>query len=208
MAESPATEAPSTDAPVEDAPAVTDTPTVETAPDSPVDVTSTEIPSDTTVTDTPAETPPMDTAPVDTISPDITEDNVTEPSVATPSQDSIDSIDGDETVTTSDDNLTDQILQDLEKQTKAQKPVQQKTEYVSPPDYEFRGRALVYNCTGKHWACVDGPSYKACEDNSSSVKYLNKKTECHPVNIYESNRGCEIMQNRMVSSTAKTDFCN
>lgn len=134
--------------------------------------------------------------------------DVAEPSMTAPSQDSVDSIDGDQSVTTSDENLTDQILQDLEKQAKTNKPAQQKTQYVAPPDYEYRGRALVYNCVGKHWACVDGPSYKTCEDNSSSVQYLKKKTECHPFNIYETVRGCEIMQNRMVSSTAKTNFCN
>ena len=106
-----------------------------------------------------------------------------------------------------DENLTDKILQDLEKQvqTTEKKPVIK--EYVAPPDYEYSGRGLVYNCTGKHWACVDGPSYLTCEDNSSSLKFLKKKAECYPFNVYESTKGCESMQNRMVSSGAKTDFC-
>lgn len=106
-----------------------------------------------------------------------------------------------------DENLTDQILQDLEKQSKDKPAAEPVTEYVAPPDYEYRGRGLVYNCVGKHWACVDGPSYKTCEDNAASVQYLKKKVECHPFNVYETVRGCESMQNRMVSSSAKTTFC-
>jgi len=83
----------------------------------------------------------------------------------------------------------------------------QVTTYTNPPDYEYRGRGLVYNCAGKHWACVDGASYKTCEDNFSSTTYLKKNIECYPFNVYESVRGCESMQNRVVSSNAKTDFC-
>lgn len=109
----------------------------------------------------------------------------------------------------STDDLTEQILTGLEKEVnKDQKKAPAKTEYVAPPDYEYQGRGLVYNCTGKHWACVDGPSYKACEDNASSNEFLKKKPECHPFNIYESPRGCASIQNRMVSSNAKTAFCN
>lgn len=106
-----------------------------------------------------------------------------------------------------DSNLTDQILQDLEKQAKNDQQDDVK-EYTPPPDYDYRGRGLVYNCQGKHWACIDGPSYKKCEDNSSSVNYLKRPVECYPFNVYETVKGCEGMQYRMVSSSAKTNFCN
>jgi hypothetical protein len=119
-----------------------------------------------------------------------------------------DSITGDTSDASSED-LTEQILTGLEKEVnKNQNTTTKKTEYVAPPDYEYQGRGLVYNCSGKHWACVDGPSYKACEENASSNEFLKKKTECHPFNIYESPRGCASIQNRMVSSNAKTSFCN
>jgi hypothetical protein len=108
----------------------------------------------------------------------------------------------------SDDNMTEKILQDLENQQKTNEPRPVKTEYVGPPNYENVGRGLVYNCTGKHWACIDGPSYRACEDNASSTKFLKKKSECYPFNVYETQGGCEKMQNRMVSSSAKTEFCS
>ncbi len=214
-AETPATD-PATVTPSESPVDVTETPAdttttpVETAPtdttitDTPVET----IPTDTTVTETPEDTTttPVETAPVDTTITDTpiettpTDTTVTE----TPAEDT----GMGEAKTPGEDNLTDQILEDLEKQAKDTQVPEQKKEYVAPPDYEYRGRGLVYNCSGKHWACVDAPSYKTCEDNQSSVKYLNKKTECHPFNVYETPKGCEGVQNRMVSSSAKTEFCN
>lgn len=201
----PATVTPN-DSPVDvvENPSETPTAPVETSPvetpiaDSPVETVPVETtPTDTTVTDNPStdeSTTPVETAPVD---------NNTEQVVTAPTEDT----GTGEATTPSEDNLTDQILEDLEKQAKDTQVPEQKKEYVSPPDYEYRGRGLVYNCSGKHWACVDAPSYKTCEDNASSVKYLNKKTECHPFNVYETPKGCEGVQNRMVSSSAKTAFC-
>lgn len=189
--------------PEESAPPVVE----ETTPD-PVSASTTETPT----TESPVITEPVITEPVitDPIATESETPTTETPSVdvATPSSDSVDSIDG--TVTTdpvNSESITDQILEDLEKQVETKKPVEIKKEYVSPPDYEYLGRGLVYNCAGKHWACVDAPSYKTCEDNSSSVKYLNKKIECHPYNVYETAKGCQNVQNRMVSSSAKTNFC-
>jgi hypothetical protein len=150
----------------------------------------------------PIEQKPSDEKPVTTDSQKLN------PSKSSPSVDMSDSVDGKpEETSTNSETITDQILQDLEKQAKDLPAIPEKKEYVSPPDYEYRGRGLVYNCVGKHWACVDAPSFKSCEENASSVRYLQRPTECHPFNVYETVRGCEDMQNRMVSSSAKTDFC-
>lgn len=182
-----------------------ETPTTETAPDSAVTVTSEDVPTpekveEPVVTEAPAV---VETAP----DPVVEETPQVVESENPPA--SVDSVDGSETITTTgDENLTDKILQDLEKQAKTTKAPEQKKEYVAPPDYEYKGRGLVYNCTGKHWACIDAPSYKTCEDNFSSVQYLKKKTECYSFNVYETSKGCDLMQNRMVSSSAKTNFCN
>ena len=139
-------------------------------------------------------------------SPDTETPAVEEPKVdgATASEDTI----GAGTENSNDGTITDKILEDLEQQVKKEKPKETVKEYVSPPDYEYRGRGLVYNCAGKHWACVDAPSYKLCENNFSSVNYLKKKVECYPSNIYETTKGCEQMQNRNVSSGQKTEFCS
>jgi hypothetical protein len=120
---------------------------------------------------------------------------------------SVDSVDAPTTGVQEEGNIPDKILEDLEKQVNNEKPKEVKKDYVSPPDYEYKGRGLVYNCVGKHWACVDAPSYKVCEDNHSSTSFQKKKIECYPFNVYESPKGCELMQNRVVSSNAKTNFC-
>lgn len=182
----------------------------ETTPDSPVDVTSTVSPDQTTEPET---TPPVtdsDTDPTEA-QPDLSlgsTDTVSDIPIEDSPGESGEDIVGEDMNQGTDENLTDQILLDLEKQAKGTTKAEPKKEYVAPPDYEYRGRGLVYNCTGKHWACVDAPSYKTCEDNASSVSYLKKKVECHPFNVYETTKGCESMQNRMVSSSARTSFCN
>ncbi len=234
----PATETPATETPATDektTPTTTQTPAepaTETGDDSLVEVTSTEVPTEpgpavtqspttetptteapateTPTTETPATETPTTTSP--TTEPGQTETPVTDVPTSEPTPDTApvttDTIDGTEPTPGGDETITDQILQDLEKQAKGTKPVEQKKEYVTPPDYEYRGRGLVYNCQGKHWACVDAPSFRTCEQNHSSVKYLGKKIECYPLSVYETLKGCENMQNRMVSSSAKTEFCN
>ena len=166
-------------------------------------------------TEEPKESAPVET-PTEDIATDVTETESTtvETPVEAPKEEegvkvetSPDTEDGQVPQPAEEGNITEKILEDLEKQVQKDKPKEIKKEYVAPPDYEYKGRGLVYNCAGKHWACVDAPSYKLCEDNFSSVTYLNKKVECHPSNIYESTKGCELMQNRYVSSSQKTDFC-
>jgi hypothetical protein len=190
----------------------TETPT-DTTTETPTD-TTTETPTDTTTetpTDTTTETPTDTTTetPTDTTTEtpaDTTTETPKDTTTDIPIDTSTDSVDGT-TTDTDESTMTDKILEDLEKQVKKDQPKEVKKEYVSPPDYEYRGRGLVYNCTGKHWACVDGPSYKSCEDNFSSTTYKKKPIECYPFNVYNSTKGCELMQNRVVSSNAKTGFC-
>lgn len=180
----------------------------------------------TTVTEPTTETPPVETTPPETVTsdtpatettPPVTEpvvsenpsvDTTTEETPSTTTEPAVSADTVDDSVKNGGDNLTDQILQDLEKQAKTAAPKEEKKEYVAPPDYDYTGRGLVYNCVGKHWACVDAPSYKTCESNSSSNKFLGKKAECYPFNVYETAKGCENVQNRMVSSSAKTGFCS
>lgn len=193
--EAPAAETPAVEAPAAEAPAVeaaaTETPAAEApAVEAPAAETPGAEPTDVTAAPTEA----------------ITED----PAIDlgdTGSEDSKDIVDAPSTEA-GDDNLTDKILQDLEKQSGATAKKSETKGYVAPPDYEYTGRGLVYNCTGKHWACVDGPSYRICEENAAGNKYLKKPAECHPFNVYQNQKGCESMQNRMVSSSAKTTFCS
>ena len=80
--------------------------------------------------------------------------------------------------------------------------------YVEPPDYLTRGRGLVYNCKGKHWACVDKEDYFRCKDNETWLKKNNKKTECHVLNVYSSSNDCKIMQLHKIHSLEKITFCS
>ncbi len=187
----------------------TPTPDIAVEPES----TPTDIPVDEApmITDTPVPSIEEPVMP----EPSIPETTVETPVTPQPSDtgitDSNDTIDGGMIADEDDENnnnLTDKILQDLEKQANNSEVKTTKKEYVAPPDYEYKGRGLVYNCVGKHWACVDAPSYKSCEDNSASTKTLGKSKECYPFNIYEDSKGCANVQNRMVSSSAKTNFCN
>jgi hypothetical protein len=196
------TQMPSTDNPVEETPP-SDTPVEETPPSDSSDPIAVE---DVPISDAPSIfDAPVSEEPTVTDKPSKVSSGEIDTNLSMGSEDII--FEGPISTSPQDEDLTERILQDLEKKTmpKAQKVI---NNYVPPPNYEFLGRGLVYNCAGKHWACVDGPSYQTCEDNISSVKLFNRKIECYPFNVYESNRGCTSIQNRMVSSSAKTDFCN
>lgn len=80
-------------------------------------------------------------------------------------------------------------------------------EYTEPPTYQETGKGLVYNCSGKHWACVDKTSYLNCKKNTDwSIQ--NKKTpECHTSNVYESFNDCRVIQVDKINTLANTSFC-
>ena len=188
---------------------------VETNPEEPVEARpdpATVIPGESVSPDSFGEgtipESPMETSGTDLESTiETTEPTETEPTETVGGEEP--TIDESSSIGETTPDLTEQILQDLEDQEKIRKekkaPV---TTYVAPPPYQFSGRGLVYNCKGKHWACVDGGSYRICEDNFSGNQYLNKNTECYPFNVYQTEGGCEVMPKRMVTSSAKTNFCS
>jgi hypothetical protein len=108
-------------------------------------------------------------------------------------------------------DMTEQILKDLEKQIGADQAATKEpeaTSYLAPPDYENVGRGLVYNCLGKHWACIDGPSFKVCQLNNTALKSQNRSKECVPDSVYQSDSACGWVQKQKITGNAKTDFCN
>lgn len=80
-------------------------------------------------------------------------------------------------------------------------------EYVDPPTYDEVGRGLVYNCKGKHWACVDKNSYFACRDNLKWAKGNGKGFECFTKDVYKNENDCRIIQTNFINTNLKTDFC-
>jgi len=97
---------------------------------------------------------------------------------------------------------------------KEEKPVDLKDKiveedpYVEPPNYELKGRGLVYNCTDKYWACVEKEAYQKCNKNLKYNKKHSKAVECAIVNVYGSAEDCVLVQKYNISSNAATDFCN
>jgi hypothetical protein len=210
VVEKPADEAaePKTEEPVIEGPTVDQEPVIEepVVAETPAESVGEEPAKDEPVGEEPAKDEPVDEEPAidEPVITNLSSESPDSPTDIAPT--SFDSVDGQ--VTDVDDStMTDKILEDLERQVKKEQPALVNKEYVAPPDYEYRGRGLVYNCAGKHWACVDGPSYKVCENNFSGSTYQKKTIECFPFNTYETKKGCELMQNRVVSSSAKTDFC-
>ena len=93
------------------------------------------------------------------------------------------------------------------KESLIKKIKKKKDSYTEPPNYSFRGRGLVYNCKGKHWACVDKESYLKCRANEKWQKNKNKKTECKTINVYLNIKDCSIIQLNNIHTLVKTDFC-
>lgn len=81
-------------------------------------------------------------------------------------------------------------------------------EYIAPPTYERTGRGLVYNCVGKHWACVDKLSYFQCRGNEVWNSKNGKNAECVIKNVYASDKDCSTIQSFYVSNNEPTNFCN
>lgn len=83
----------------------------------------------------------------------------------------------------------------------------QRAQFVAPPDYERVGRGLVYNCEGRHWACVDRESYFDCQDNLKWNQQEEVALQCYPVAVYASDEDCRIVQLYNINTSESTDFC-
>jgi len=115
------------------------------------------------------------------------------------------------------EDITESIMSDLEKKIKDKKDeastmldsnLNQAYEFTDVPDYEYVGRALVYNCTDKHWACIDVKSYTLCQKNYSYNEANSKIIQCYPKAIFEADLDCEKQQLTNVSDSISTKFCN
>jgi hypothetical protein len=102
-----------------------------------------------------------------------------------------------------DDTVT--VVED--KVGEEQKTEEERFDYVSPPDYLKFGRGLVYNCKGKHWACVDKESFFICRKNQKHFNKMGKPTECFSKSVYSSNLDCRTVQVHFINTNEKTDFC-
>lgn len=80
-------------------------------------------------------------------------------------------------------------------------------EYVAPPEFDNLGRGLVYNCKGRHWACVDKDSFIRCRQNEIWQRSVGKYPECSARNVYSSIDDCKIVQTHNINTAVVVDFC-
>lgn len=93
------------------------------------------------------------------------------------------------------------------KETSLSSKIETVSEYVNPPKYETLGRGLVYNCKGKHWACVDKENYQVCFKNMKWNADNGKSSECVTQNVYANEDDCGKVQRYNVSTNVETSFC-
>jgi type IV secretory pathway VirB10-like protein len=103
------------------------------------------------------------------------------------------------------DNALDNLSENTPKMIK--KVQKEKLEYQEPPNYQDTGRGLVYNCVGKHWACVDQASYLNCKKNADWSKENSKAPECFPSDVYQNFKDCRIIQVDKINTLSDTSFC-
>lgn len=117
----------------------------------------------------------------------------------------------DEVVDSSDSSdITDSILKSLEekiKESKKKEIFKKASKPTNPPEYDIAGRALVYNCSGKHWACIDSVSFNKCSENFSWNTQSGNSIECYPSEIYDNADDCAAVQQFKIDNISKTDFC-
>jgi hypothetical protein len=70
-------------------------------------------------------------------------------------------------------------------------------------NYQATGRGLIYNCKGKHWACVDKTNYIICRGLSKQGS-----KDCYARGVLKTNEACFATQKKFATTNAKTDFCN
>lgn len=98
-------------------------------------------------------------------------------------------------------------MQTTTKETSLSSKVETVSEYVPPPKYEILGRGLIYNCKGKHWACVDKENYQVCFKNMKWNSDNGKASECVTQNVYANEDDCGKVQRYNVSTNVETSFC-
>ncbi|MBL7665965.1 MAG: hypothetical protein JNM93_12590 [Bacteriovoracaceae bacterium] len=198
----------------EQAPVVEETaPVEEVAIETPGNFTEPEIVGTETIEI--SETLPTETETIETPTEPVISADVTEPTMETEtpvaeevvSTEELGQSEGSVSDVTPPQNVTEDILEDLENQFSQKTQDRNEKLFYSIPRYEFIGRGLVYSCTGKHWACVNAENYGKCEKNYNFLKNIDRSKECYPAEVYATNEDCSTAQQSKVDSTPKYEFC-
>ena len=106
--------------------------------------------------------------------------------------------------------ITKQLLKDLEVKLKEERREQEILEDVKPtsaPSYDNIGKGLVYNCVDEHWACVNDESFKQCRGNYSWNRQQEVDTECYPYAQLGNEIDCATVQQEKIDTISATTFC-
>lgn len=107
-----------------------------------------------------------------------------------------------------DGDIADDLLKNIkDESTPSSESSTATLKQTDPPDYLKTGRGLVYNCKGKHWACLSRDQYTQCKNNRLWNEQNDKSSECHDVSVYATEKDCSTAQRIKIDSLAKTSFC-
>ncbi len=109
-----------------------------------------------------------------------------------------------EVVATTNEDANEKVKEKMDKTEIAEV---EKIKFERAPNYEVLGRGLVYNCEGKHWACIDKEGFSHCEMNKKWHEQKGSKPSCVPFQVYENEADCGKAQQGKVNEAIKTDFC-
>lgn len=105
-------------------------------------------------------------------------------------------------------DIAEDILKNIKDEGSQTSPSEKaEVKATEAPDYLKSGRGLVYNCKGKHWACVSKDQYTQCKNNRLWNEQNDKPSECHDISVLATEKDCSTAQKIKIDSLAKTSFC-
>ncbi|MCK5074349.1 MAG: hypothetical protein KAQ98_13045 [Bacteriovoracaceae bacterium] len=70
------------------------------------------------------------------------------------------------------------------------------------------GNYLIYDCIGRHFACVNGKSFRWCKLARKKSKILDRAVfACAPLKKFESLKECSKKQYELIHSMPSKIFC-
>ena len=93
-----------------------------------------------------------------------------------------------------------EIVEDTKSSSDSSSTIEKEVE--ATVNYQITGRGLIYNCKGKHWACVDKANYMRCRSLAKSGS-----KDCVTKGVLKTTDSCFEMQRKYTTGNVKTDFC-
>ena len=73
----------------------------------------------------------------------------------------------------------------------------------------FRGTALIYNCKGRHFACVSDNNFDECKAKYEEQKQQKRALyDCYAIRQFETQEECFNIQLKAVHRVINRNFCS